>query len=57
MRWPLVAGWMLVADLCVPHGSFYRPNVRLHARDGSCLLGPVVPRDALADAGRAGRSA
>jgi 5-oxopent-3-ene-1,2,5-tricarboxylate decarboxylase/2-hydroxyhepta-2,4-diene-1,7-dioate isomerase len=45
-----VAGWMLVADLCVPHGSFYRPNVRLRARDGSCLLGPVVPRDALADA-------
>jgi len=45
-----VAGWVLVADLCVPHGSFYRPNVRLRARDGSCLLGPGVPRDALADA-------
>jgi 5-oxopent-3-ene-1,2,5-tricarboxylate decarboxylase/2-hydroxyhepta-2,4-diene-1,7-dioate isomerase len=44
-----VAGWMLVADLCVPHGNFYRPNVRLRARDGSCLLGPVVPRDGLAD--------
>jgi 5-oxopent-3-ene-1,2,5-tricarboxylate decarboxylase / 2-hydroxyhepta-2,4-diene-1,7-dioate isomerase len=44
-----VAGWVLVADLCVPHGSFYRPNVRLRARDGSCLLGRGVPRDALAD--------
>lgn len=45
-----VAGWVLVADLCVPHASFYRPNVRLRARDGSCLLGVPVPRDTLADA-------
>lgn len=45
-----VAGWLLVADLCVPHGSFYRPSVRLRARDGSCLLGVPVPRDTLADA-------
>lgn len=45
-----VAGWVLVADLCVPHGNYYRPNVRLRARDASCLLGPVARRDALADA-------
>lgn len=45
-----VAGWVLVADLCVPHASFYRPSVRLRARDGSCLLGKAVPRDGLADA-------
>lgn len=45
-----VAGWLLVADLCVPHASFYRPNVRLRTRDGSCLLGTVVPRDAIDDA-------
>lgn len=45
-----VGGWMLVADLCVPHRAFYRPSVRLRARDGSCVLGPrVVPRDAIAD--------
>lgn len=45
-----IAGWVLVADLCVPHASVYRPNVRLRARDGSCLLGPVVPRASLSDA-------
>jgi 5-oxopent-3-ene-1,2,5-tricarboxylate decarboxylase / 2-hydroxyhepta-2,4-diene-1,7-dioate isomerase len=45
-----IAGWTLVADLCVPHDSFYRPNVRLRALDGSCLVGPrVVPRTALGD--------
>jgi 5-oxopent-3-ene-1,2,5-tricarboxylate decarboxylase/2-hydroxyhepta-2,4-diene-1,7-dioate isomerase len=38
-----IAGLMLVADLSVPHASFYRPSVRMKARDGSCLLGPVVP--------------
>ncbi len=44
-----VAGWVLVADLCVPHSNLYRPNVRLRARDGSCLLGPAVPRQAVVD--------
>jgi 5-oxopent-3-ene-1,2,5-tricarboxylate decarboxylase/2-hydroxyhepta-2,4-diene-1,7-dioate isomerase len=45
-----VAGWTLVADLCVPHANFYRPSVRQRARDGSCLVGPrVVPRGAIAD--------
>ena len=45
-----IAGWTLVADLSVPHTSFYRPSVRLKARDGSCLIGPqVVPRDELPD--------
>lgn len=44
-----IAGWALVADLSVPHTSFYRPSVRLKARDGSCLIGPVVPREALPD--------
>lgn len=40
-----VAGCVLVADLSVPHQAFYRPAVRLRARDGSCLIGPqVVPR-------------
>jgi 5-oxopent-3-ene-1,2,5-tricarboxylate decarboxylase/2-hydroxyhepta-2,4-diene-1,7-dioate isomerase len=45
-----VAGYLIVADLSVPHDSFYRPSVRYLARDGSCLIGPqVVPRDAVPD--------
>ncbi len=45
-----VAGWTLVVDLFVPHDDVYRPNVRLRALDGSCLVGPAVaPRDALRD--------
>lgn len=47
-----VAGYTLVADLSVPHTSFYRPSVRHKARDGSCLIGPqVVARAALPQAG------
>ena len=39
-----VCGMTLVADLQLPHTSFYRPSVRLKARDGFCPLGPrVVP--------------
>jgi 5-oxopent-3-ene-1,2,5-tricarboxylate decarboxylase / 2-hydroxyhepta-2,4-diene-1,7-dioate isomerase len=38
-----IAGLMLVADLSVPHASFYRPSIRMKARDGSCLLGSVMP--------------
>ena len=37
-----VAGLVIVADLSVPHDSFYRPSVRLKARDGFCPLGPAV---------------
>jgi 5-oxopent-3-ene-1,2,5-tricarboxylate decarboxylase/2-hydroxyhepta-2,4-diene-1,7-dioate isomerase len=44
-----VAGLAIVADLSVPHDSFYRPSVRLKARDGFCPLGPRVwPLDAVA---------
>ena len=35
-----VAGWLLVADLCVPHASFYRPSLRWRVRDGFCPLAP-----------------
>lgn len=38
-----VAGLVLVNDVCLPHASFYRPSVRLRARDGFCPLGPAVP--------------
>lgn len=34
-----LAGYILVADLSVPHESFYRPSIRFKARDGSCLVG------------------
>jgi 5-oxopent-3-ene-1,2,5-tricarboxylate decarboxylase/2-hydroxyhepta-2,4-diene-1,7-dioate isomerase len=37
-----VAGLVIVADLSVPHDSFYRPSVRLKARDGFCPIGPQV---------------
>lgn len=38
-----VAGLVLMADVCLPHESYYRPSVRLRARDGFCPIGPVVP--------------
>ena len=45
-----LAGVTLVADLYVPHDSFYRPSVRFRARDGSCFVGPrVVPLAAAGD--------
>ncbi|MEP7299929.1 MAG: fumarylacetoacetate hydrolase family protein [Caldimonas sp.] len=43
-----VSGYTLVADLSVPHDSFYRPSIRFKALDDSCLVGPrVVSRAAL----------
>lgn len=38
-----VAGVALVADLGVPHDSYYRPAVRCNAIDGSCRIAPPVP--------------
>lgn len=50
----VIAGYVLVVDCSVPHHDFYRPNVRLRARDRSCLIGPVVaPRDAFASGAEA----
>lgn len=37
-----LAGLCLVADLSVPHASFYRPAVRCKALDGSCPIGPLL---------------
>ena len=46
-----LAGYVIVADLSVPHSSFYRPSLRFKARDGTCLIGPrMVPRGEVADA-------
>jgi 5-oxopent-3-ene-1,2,5-tricarboxylate decarboxylase/2-hydroxyhepta-2,4-diene-1,7-dioate isomerase len=45
-----VAGYLIVADVSVPHTSFHRPSIRLKARDGFCPLGPaVVERGAVAN--------
>jgi 5-oxopent-3-ene-1,2,5-tricarboxylate decarboxylase / 2-hydroxyhepta-2,4-diene-1,7-dioate isomerase len=45
-----LAGCTLVADLGVAHESYYRPQVRFKALDGSCLIGPrVVGRARLGD--------
>jgi 5-oxopent-3-ene-1,2,5-tricarboxylate decarboxylase/2-hydroxyhepta-2,4-diene-1,7-dioate isomerase len=37
-----VAGYLIVADVSIPHSSHYRPSVRFKARDGFCPLGPAV---------------
>lgn len=42
-----VAGYTIVADLCVPHESVYRPSVRFRARDGFCVIGPTIVARAL----------
>lgn len=37
-----VAGYLIVADVSVPHLSYHRPSIRFKARDGYCPLGPAV---------------
>ena len=37
-----VGGYTIVADLSIPHESVYRPSVRMRARDGFCVIGPIV---------------
>ncbi|KVD46821.1 2-hydroxyhepta-2,4-diene-1,7-dioate isomerase [Burkholderia sp. ABCPW 11] len=37
-----VAGYVIVADLSIPHSSVYRPSVRFRARDRFCVIGPAV---------------
>jgi 5-oxopent-3-ene-1,2,5-tricarboxylate decarboxylase/2-hydroxyhepta-2,4-diene-1,7-dioate isomerase len=38
----VVAGYLIVNDVSVPHENFYRPSIRFKARDGFCPLGPAV---------------
>jgi 5-oxopent-3-ene-1,2,5-tricarboxylate decarboxylase / 2-hydroxyhepta-2,4-diene-1,7-dioate isomerase len=46
-----VAGAIVVNDVSLPHASYYRPSVRLKARDGFCPLGArVAPLPANVDA-------
>lgn len=45
-----IAGYLLAADCSVRHDNFYRPAVRLKARDGTCLLGErPIPASAVDD--------
>ena len=45
-----VAGYCVVADVCVPHASVYRPSVRQRAQDGFCPIGPrITPRQEVPD--------
>jgi 5-oxopent-3-ene-1,2,5-tricarboxylate decarboxylase / 2-hydroxyhepta-2,4-diene-1,7-dioate isomerase len=45
-----VAGYLIVADVSVPHAVFHRPSIRFKARDGFCPLGPhVTARAAVAN--------
>ena len=45
-----VAGYLIVADVSIPHSSYHRPSIRFKARDGYCPLGPAVTaRAAVAD--------
>lgn len=37
-----VAGYLIVADVSIPHSSYHRPSIRFKARDGYCPLGPAV---------------
>lgn len=36
-----VAGYLLVADLSLPHASYYRPAIREKCFDGACPVGAV----------------
>jgi 5-oxopent-3-ene-1,2,5-tricarboxylate decarboxylase/2-hydroxyhepta-2,4-diene-1,7-dioate isomerase len=45
-----VAGYLILADVSIPHANFHRPSIRFKARDGFCPLGPAVtPRGAVAN--------
>jgi 5-oxopent-3-ene-1,2,5-tricarboxylate decarboxylase / 2-hydroxyhepta-2,4-diene-1,7-dioate isomerase len=37
-----VAGYVIVADISIPHANVYRPSVRMRARDGFCPTGPAI---------------
>lgn len=48
----VVAGMVLVADLTIPHSSFYRPSVRFKARDHSCVMAKsIVPLNSIHEIG------
>lgn len=45
-----IAGYVVAADISIPHPDYYRPSVPYKCRDGFLPLGPaVVARDAVPD--------
>jgi 5-oxopent-3-ene-1,2,5-tricarboxylate decarboxylase/2-hydroxyhepta-2,4-diene-1,7-dioate isomerase len=38
----VVAGYVVMNDISVPHASVYRPSMRFKCRDGFCPMGPMV---------------
>jgi 5-oxopent-3-ene-1,2,5-tricarboxylate decarboxylase/2-hydroxyhepta-2,4-diene-1,7-dioate isomerase len=45
-----VAGYVIVADISIPHAAFYRPSIPFKCRDGFCPVGPhVTERGAVLD--------
>ena len=51
-RLPPVAGCVLLADLSLPHASYYRPPIRFRNRDGFLGCGPASVQMALGDVAR-----
>lgn len=45
-----VAGIVLVADLSLPHSSYYRPAVREKSFDNSCVMSSLLPLSAFDNA-------
>ena len=42
----VIAGYLVVADLSLPHSSYYRPAIREKCFDGSCVLADrIAPAD------------
>ncbi len=44
-----IAGFVAVADLSLPHDSYYRPAIYEKCFDGACPIGEAVTADTIAD--------
>lgn len=44
-----IAGYVVAADLSLPHASYYRPAIREKCFDGSCILGAPVAASRVVD--------
>ncbi len=38
----VIKGYVVVADLSLPHGSYYRPAIREKCFDSSCIIGDTI---------------
>jgi len=38
----VIGGYVVVADLSLPHASYYRPAIREKCFDGSCVIGSMI---------------